>query len=50
MQFTTSIWVFLGKRNASLYTCDEEWNQDEEIALHDINDNNSELAINDETF
>ncbi len=33
---------FLGNEMASFFTCDERWNQDEEIALFEMDENNSE--------
>ncbi|MUH36665.1 hypothetical protein D9O36_12500 [Zobellia amurskyensis] len=41
---------FLGNEMASFYTCDEEWNQDEEIALFDMSDNGSDVRLMNETF
>ncbi|MDO6519742.1 IS1096 element passenger TnpR family protein [Zobellia uliginosa] len=41
---------FLGNEMASFYTCDEEWNQDEEIALFDMNENGSDVRLMNETF
>jgi len=40
-----SIWVFR-KRNGSFFTCDEDGDQDEEIALALTHDNN-QTAINE---
>jgi len=36
---------FLGNEMASFYTCDEQWNQDEEIALFDMSENGSDLRL-----
>ena len=41
---------FLGNEMASFYTCDEEWNQDEEIALFDMSENGSDVKLMNETF
>ncbi|CAM4172729.1 IS1096 element passenger TnpR family protein [Zobellia nedashkovskayae] len=41
---------FLGNEMASFYTCDEEWIQDEEIALFDMSDNGSDVKLMNETF
>ena len=46
----TQAFGFLGNEMASFYTCDEEWNQDEEIALHDISENGSDVRLMNETF
>ncbi|WP_149275217.1 IS1096 element passenger TnpR family protein [Pareuzebyella sediminis] len=41
---------FLGNEMASFYTCDDEWNQDEEIALFDMSENGSDVRLMNETF
>ncbi len=41
---------FLGNEMASFYTCDENWNQDEEIALFDMSENGSNVRLMNETF
>ncbi len=41
---------FLGNEMASFYTCDEEWNQDEEIALFDMSDSGEGVRLMNETF
>ena len=41
---------FLGNEMASFYTCDQEWNQDEEIALFDMSENGSDVRLMNETF
>lgn len=41
---------FLGNEMASFYTCDDEWNQDEEIALFDMSDTGSDVRLMNETF
>ncbi|GAB5475210.1 MAG: hypothetical protein Mars2KO_33090 [Maribacter sp.] len=41
---------FLGNEMASFYTCDEDWNQDEEIALFDMSDTGSDVRLMNETF
>ncbi|NAY90376.1 hypothetical protein GTQ34_00455 [Muricauda sp. JGD-17] len=46
----TQAFGFGGDEMASFYTCDEEWNQDEEIALFDMGENGSEIRLMNETF
>jgi len=46
----TQAFGFLGNEMASFYTCDENWNQDEEIALFDMSDNGSDVRLMNETF
>ncbi len=41
---------FLGNEMASFYTCDEEWNQDEEIALFDMSENGSDVRLMNENY
>lgn len=41
---------FLGNEMASFYTCDEQWNQKEEIVLFDMGENGSEVRLMNETF
>ncbi|WP_430905878.1 IS1096 element passenger TnpR family protein [Maribacter sp. 2-571] len=41
---------FLGTEMASFYTCDEEWNQDEEIALFDMGEGGATVRLMNETF
>lgn len=41
---------FLGNEMASFYTCDDEWIQDEEIALFDMSDNGSDVRLMTENF
>ena len=41
---------FLGNEMASFYTCDQEWNQDEEIALFDLSESGSDVRLMNETF
>ncbi|RKN80005.1 IS1096 element passenger TnpR family protein [Ulvibacterium marinum] len=41
---------FLGSEMASFYTCDDNWTQDEEIALFDMAENGSEVRLMNETF
>ena len=41
---------FMGNEMASFYTCDERWNQDEEIALFDMSENGSEARLMHQTF
>jgi hypothetical protein len=40
---------FTGEEMASFYTCDEEWNQDEEIALFDVSEDGGDLRLMNET-
>ena len=46
----TQAFGFLGNEMASFYTCDESWNQDEEIALFDMSDSGSDVRLMNETF
>lgn len=41
---------FLGNEMASFYTCDEEWKQDEEIALFDMSESGSDIRLMNENF
>lgn len=41
----TQAFGFLGNEMASFYTCDEEWNQDEEIALFDMSESDSDVRL-----
>lgn len=41
---------FDGREMASFYTCDAEWNQEEEIALFDMGGEGSDLRLMNETF
>lgn len=41
---------FLGNEMASFYTCDEEWQQDEEIALFDVSENGSDVRLMNENY
>ncbi|MEM9362796.1 MAG: hypothetical protein AAGA43_09180 [Bacteroidota bacterium] len=41
----TQAFGFMGNEMASFYTCDEEWNQDEEIALFDMGENGSNVRL-----
>lgn len=45
----TQAFGFMGSEMASFYTCDEEWNQNEEIALFDMSENGSEVRLMNET-
>src|SRR5690606_36325215 len=45
----TQAFGFGGAEMASFYTCDEQWNQDEEIALFDLSENGSEIRLMNET-
>ncbi|MDO6470553.1 hypothetical protein [Maribacter sp. 1_MG-2023] len=46
----TQAFGFLGNEMASFYTCDEEWKQDEEIALFDMSESGSDVRLMNETF
>lgn len=41
---------FLGNEMASFYTCNEEWKQDEEIALFDMSESGTEVRLMNENF
>ena len=45
----TQAFGFGGAEMASFYTCDEQWNQEEEIALFDLSENGSEIRLMNET-
>ncbi|NAS11269.1 plasmid pRiA4b ORF-3 family protein [Poritiphilus flavus] len=45
----TQAFGFLGNEMASFYTCDDRWNQDEEIALFDMSDS-GDVRLMNETF
>lgn len=45
----TQSFGFLGNEMASFYTCDERWNQDEEIALFDMSEKGSDVRLMHET-
>ncbi|MFS4467372.1 IS1096 element passenger TnpR family protein [Maribacter sp. 2210JD10-5] len=46
----TQAFGFLGSEMASFYTCDEQWNQQDEIALFDMSENGSDVRLMNETF
>lgn len=46
----TQAFGFEGSEMASFYTCDEEWNQEEEIALFDMSENGSDIRLMIETI
>ncbi|MFS4456240.1 IS1096 element passenger TnpR family protein [Maribacter sp. 2304DJ31-5] len=46
----TQAFGFLGNEMASFYTCDDEWNQKDEIALFDMSENGSDVRLMNETF
>ncbi len=46
----TQAFGFLGNEMASFYTCDEEWKQDEEIALFDMSETGSDVRLMNESF
>ncbi len=46
----TQAFGFLGNEMASFYTCDDEWQQDEEIALFDMSESGSDVRLMNETF
>lgn len=41
----TQAFGFMGNEMASFYTCDDEWNQDEEIALFDMGEAEAETRL-----
>src|SRR5690606_26655978 len=45
----TQAFEFEGGEMASFCTCDEEWNQEEEIALFDMSENGSDIRLMNET-
>lgn len=45
----TQAFGFMGDEMASFYTCDEEWNQDQEIALFDMSEHGSDVQLMNET-
>lgn len=46
----TQSFGFLGNEMASFYTCDEEWRQEEEIALFDMSETGTDVRLMNETF
>ncbi len=40
----------MGNEMASFYTCDADWNQDQEIALFDMGENGSDVKLMNETY
>ncbi|RNC89522.1 MAG: hypothetical protein ED555_08575 [Allomuricauda sp.] len=46
----TQAFGFMGNEMASFYTCDLDWNQDEEIALFDMSENGTNVRLMNETF
>lgn len=46
----TQAFGFIGDEMASFYTCDDEWNQDEEIALFDMSENGSDVRLMNENY
>ena len=46
----TQAFGFGGAEMASFYTCDDQWNQEEEIALFDMSEDGSEIRLMNETF
>ncbi len=46
----TQAFGFLGNEMASFYTCDDQWNQDEEIALFDMSESGDQVRLMNETF
>ncbi len=46
----TQSFGFLGNEMASFYTCDNEWNQNEEIALFDMSETGADVRLMNETF
>ena len=45
----TQAFGFMGNEMASFYTCDMDWNQDEEIALFDMSENGTNVRLMNET-
>ncbi len=45
----TQAFGFLGEEMASFYTCDEQWNQDEEIPLFDVRETGTEVRLMHDT-
>lgn len=45
----TQAFGFMGNEMASFYTCDLDWNQDEEIALFDMSENGTNVRLMNET-
>lgn len=45
----TQAFGFGGSEMASFYTCDQKWNQDEEIALFDMSETGSDIRLMNET-
>ena len=45
----TQAFGFMGEEMASFYTCDEEWRQEEEIALFPVDEGESDLRLMSET-
>lgn len=46
----TQSFGFMGNEMASFYTCDEEWNQDQEIPLFDMSENGDGVRLMNETI
>ncbi len=46
----TQAFGFMGTEMAAFYTCDEEWNQDEEIPLFAMDENESGVRLMNETL
>jgi len=46
----TQAFGFLGNEMASFYTCDEEWKQDEEIALFDMSESDTHVRLMNEVL
>ncbi len=46
----TQSFGFMGNEMASFYTCDDRWNQEEEIALFDMEEFGSAARLMNETF
>lgn len=46
----TQSFGILGYEMASFYTCDANWNQDQEIALFDMGENEGQVRLMNETF
>jgi hypothetical protein len=46
----TQAFGFMGNEMASFYTCNDEWLQDEEIALFDMSESGSDIRLMNENF
>ncbi|MBT8178261.1 MAG: hypothetical protein HKP60_03940, partial [Eudoraea sp.] len=46
----TQAFGFLGNEMASFYTCDDRWNQEDEIPLFNVGEEESEVRLMNETL